>query len=198
MAFLEKVRLNTAKAIAAENLYTGDQLDSYAVKKLGERDLVGLLEADRGGKLFSLATSYACIRIISTSIAGMPWVAQDFSDKKVIDIIENRPWRFMHPVIFREWLVASMLSTGNAYCIIRRNKSGGIIGFEPIMDGHVEPKWDEDPDRYGYIKYDVEHNQGGKSHSGSYKAEDILDFSGFCPNHLGKATSIFRAKTTKI
>lgn len=187
-----------AQRISPYNLYTQDQLDSNLVQALGEKDLVDALESDFGGKAFNLATTYACVRIISTSIAGMPWVAEELDDVTK-GVLAKNPWRFMNPIIFREWLVAATLMRGNAYAIIHRDASDKrvVTGIEPIMKGSVKPAWDDSPGRRGYLKYTISRQSAGNMlKAKTYLAEDVLDFSGFCPNELGVARSVIQVAAT--
>ncbi|KMN08956.1 portal protein, partial [Pseudomonas weihenstephanensis] len=76
-----------------------------------------------------LSAVWACVRIISTSVAGLPLGVfkreadggrVDARDFALYDVIHNSPNEDMTAFQFWQAVVASMLLQGNAYCEIHR------------------------------------------------------------------------------
>lgn len=85
---------------------------------------------------------YACVRILSESIAGLPLHLYRYTDnggkEKAIDhplyfILHDEPNPEMTSFVFRETLMTHLLLWGNAYAQIVRNGKGEILGLYPLM-----------------------------------------------------------------
>lgn len=99
-----------------------------------------------------LSAVWACVRIISTSVAGLPLsiykrlpdgsreVARDFS---LYDVVHTSPNEDMAAYHFWQAVVASMLLWGNAYCEIHRS-AGRVIALDFLMPSRVELDVDDD------------------------------------------------------
>ena len=83
---------------------------------------------------------YACVRILSESIAGLPLhmyqYEEDGSKTKAVEhplyhLLHDEPNPEMTSFIFRETLMSHLLLWGNAYAQIIRNGKGDIIGLYP-------------------------------------------------------------------
>ena len=81
---------------------------------------------------------YACVRILSESIAGLPLhmyqYEEDGSKKKAVEhplyhLLHDEPNPEMTSFIFRETLMSHLLLWGNAYAQIIRNGKGDIIAL---------------------------------------------------------------------
>ncbi|GFM48972.1 phage portal protein [Pseudomonas cichorii] len=108
-------------------------------------------------KAMRLSTVWACVRIISTSVAGLPLSiyerkkdgsresARDFS---LYDVVHTSPNEDMAAFHFWQAVVASMLLWGNAYCEIHRS-AGRVIALDFLMPSRVDPELDDD----GRLKY---------------------------------------------
>ena len=104
-----------------------------------------------------LSTVWACVRIISMSVAGLPLniyrrkadgsreTARDFSLYDVVHTSPNEDTTAFH---FWQSVVASMLLWGNAYCEIHRS-AGRIIALDFLLPGRVKPEQDDD----GRLRY---------------------------------------------
>ena len=101
---------------------------------------------------------YACVRILSESIAGLPVhlykYREDGSKEKAIDhplyrILHDEPNPEMTSFVFRETLMSHLLIWGNAYAQIIRNARGEVIALYPLMPN----KMTVDRDQNGRLFY---------------------------------------------
>ena len=85
---------------------------------------------------------YACVRILSESIAGLPIHVYTYTDsgskEKAIKhplyrLIHDEPNPEMTSFVFRETLMTHLLLYGNAYAQIIRNGKGEVIALYPLM-----------------------------------------------------------------
>ena len=94
---------------------------------------------------------YACVRILSESIAGLPLhmyqYEEDGSKKKAVEhplyhLLHDEPNPEMTSFIFRETLMSHLLLWGNAYAQIIRNGKGEIIALYPLMPNRMKVERD--------------------------------------------------------
>ena len=130
---------------------------------------------------------YACVRILSEAVAGLPLHLYRYGDKgtkeKAIDhplyhLLHDEPNPEMTSFIFRETLMTHLLLWGNAYAQIIRNGKGEILALYPLMPNRMKV----DRDRSGEIVYEYTRSScdAGTS-SGSVvllKAKDVLHIPG--------------------
>jgi HK97 family phage portal protein len=99
-----------------------------------------------------LSTVWACVRIISTSIAGLPLGVykrqtdgdrEDARDVSLYDVIHSSPNEDMTAFQFWQAVVASMLLWGNAYCEIHRS-AGRVIALDFLLPSRVDLDVDDD------------------------------------------------------
>jgi HK97 family phage portal protein len=107
---------------------------------------------------FKYSAFFACMRIISETIAYLPWrvIVQGTkttlgTDSKLDDIIYRRPNSEINSFIFKEILLQHLLGWGNAYCEIERSRAGDIVNLWPIDPSLVNA----DRDSNGRLYYDV-------------------------------------------
>lgn len=98
-----------------------------------------------------LSTVWACVRIISMSVAGLPMniyrrkpdgsreTARDFP---LYDVVHANPNEDMTAFHFWQSVVASMLLWGNAYCEIHR-AAGRVIALDFLLPSRMDPEADE-------------------------------------------------------
>jgi len=129
---------------------------------------------------------YACVRILSEAIAGLPLHLYRYTEnggkEKAVDhplylLMHDEPNPEMSSFVFRETLMTHLLLWGNAYAQIIRNGKGEIIALYPLMpnkmsvdrddSGHIVYKYyrndDEAISGNGYVtltSYDVLHIPG--------------------------------------
>ena len=94
---------------------------------------------------------YACVRILSESIAGLPLhmyrYEDDGSKNKAVEhplyhLLHDEPNPEMTSFIFRETLMSHLLLWGNAYAQIIRNGKGDIIALYPLMPNRMKVERD--------------------------------------------------------
>lgn len=106
---------------------------------------------------------YACVRILSEAIAGLPLHLYRYTDKgskeKAIDhplylLLHDEPNSEMSSFVFRETLMTHLLLWGNAYAQIIRNGKGEVIALYPLMPN----KMTVDRDQNGHLYYSYLHS----------------------------------------
>ncbi len=84
---------------------------------------------------------YACVRIISETIASLPLHLYKYTDKGKEKAMDHNLYRILHSepnpemtsFVFRETLMSHLLLWGNAYAQIIRDGRGNIIALYPLM-----------------------------------------------------------------
>ncbi len=104
---------------------------------------------------------YACVRILSEAIAGLPLhmykYEDDGSKKKAIDhrlyhILHDEPNSEMTSFIWRETAMSHLLLWGNAYIQIIRNGKGEVLALYPLMPSRMKV----DRDSRGRLYYEYQ------------------------------------------
>lgn len=107
------------------------------------------------------AAVYACVRVISQSIASLPWHlwkrrpdyrgADIAYDDELEYLLQVKPNPEMTPYTFKELLIAHATTWGNGYAEIERDQLGRPVWLWPITPDRVRP------DRYpnGQLYYEV-------------------------------------------
>lgn len=119
---------------------------------------------------------YACIRIISETIAGLPWHAFQRHDGRrellsgdpVDALLYRRPNPEMTPFRFKELALATALGRGNAYFEIARTRSGTPGELWPIETDAVNPTRTSS----GRLVYEAQTSSGPVT----LNPEDVLHF----------------------
>ena len=130
---------------------------------------------------------YACVRILSESIASLPvhlYQNQDEGSKTravkhpLYRILHDEPNPEMTSFVFRETLMTHLLLWGNAYAQIIRNGKGEVIGLYPLMPNRMTV----DRDAFGKIcyRYQMQDSDAhtGKSGNVTLKPSDVLHIPG--------------------
>ena len=95
---------------------------------------------------------YACVRILSEAIAGLPLhmyrYKEDGGKEKAIDhplylLLHDEPNPEMSSFVFRETLMTHLLLWGNAYAQIIRNGIGEVVALYPLMPNKMTVSRDE-------------------------------------------------------
>ena len=106
---------------------------------------------------------YACVRILSEAIAGLPLHLYRYtntgSKEKAINhplylLLHDEPNPEMSAFVFRETLMTHLLLWGNAYAQIIRNGKGEVIALYPLMPN----KMTVDRDQNGQLYYSYLHS----------------------------------------
>ena len=107
---------------------------------------------------------YACVRILSEAIAGLPLHMYHSNDdggkEKALDhslyhLLHDEPNPEMTSFVFRETLMTHLLLWGNAYAQIIRNGKGEIIALYPLMPNRMRV----DRDDHGQLYYEYQVSQ---------------------------------------
>ena len=105
----------------------------------------------------TLSAVYACVRILSESIAGLPLhmyrYNSDGGKEKALDhplyfLLHDEPNPEMTSFVFRETLMTHLLLWGNAYAQIIRNGKGEVLALYPLMPDRMEVNRDENGHLY--------------------------------------------------
>jgi HK97 family phage portal protein len=124
----------------------------------------------------SVGAVYACVRLISGAIAGMPLPiyqstkdGRDKIDHEYGQLLNRQPIQTMSSAVFWEYVGYSMLLQGDAFAIIRR-RGETAVGLEPVHPLRVAVKNYE-----GSLIYTVFGQAGGAE---TFNQDDMLHFPG--------------------
>ena len=104
-----------------------------------------------------LSTVYACVRVISETIASLPlgiYETVNDGNEKATDhplyrLLHDEPNSEMTSFVFREVMLAHLLLYGNSYSQIIRSGKNQVIGLYPLLPDHM----DVDRDSKGNLTY---------------------------------------------
>ena len=104
-----------------------------------------------------LSTVYACVRVISETIASLPlgvFEATDTGNRKAMEhplyrLLHDEPNSEMTSFVLREVMLTHLLLYGNSYCQIIRTGKNGIVGLYPLLPDRM----DVDRDSKGNLTY---------------------------------------------
>ena len=130
---------------------------------------------------------YACVRILSEAIAGLPLHLYQYTDdggkEKALDhplyfILHDEPNSEMSSFIFRETLMTHLLLWGNAYSQIIRNGKGEVIALYPLMPNRMTV--DRDSSGQLYYSYQMANSDAPTLPGGTVilKPTDVLHIPG--------------------
>lgn len=102
---------------------------------------------------------YACVRVISESIASLPLDLYRYSGRgsdrdrehPLYSVLHNEPNAEMTSFTLRETLSTHLLLWGNAYAQIIRNMKGQTIGLYPLLPDRMEVHRDEKTNEIFYV-----------------------------------------------
>lgn len=130
---------------------------------------------------------YACVRILSESIAGLPVHLYQYKDggskEKALEhplykILHDEPNPEMTSFVFRETLMTHLLLWGNAYAQIIRNGKGQVVGLYPLMPNRMSV----DRDEHGHLCYQYQMQDSDaptmKNGTVTLKPSDVLHVPG--------------------
>ena len=131
---------------------------------------------------------YACVRILSEAIAGLPLhlyhYSEDGSKEKALThslyfLLHDEPNPEMTSFVFRETLMTHLLLWGNAYAQIIRNGKGEVIALYPLMPNKMEVNRDENGVLYySYSRDKDEANAKDSQSSVKLSTHDVLHIPG--------------------
>ena len=130
---------------------------------------------------------YACVRILSEAIAGLPLhlyrYDDDGSKKKSVDhtlysLLHDEPNPEMTSFVFRETLMTHLLLWGNAYAQIIRNGKGEVVALYPLMPSKMQVDRDENGRLYYTYYMSQDEATAKKATTVILTPEDVLHIPG--------------------
>ena len=126
-----------------------------------------------------LSTVYACVRVISETVASLPlgvYEAKDDGNRKATEhplylLLHDEPNSEMTSFVLREVMLAHLLLWGNSYCQIIRTGRNQITGLYPLLPD----KMTVDRDKKGALTYTY---MTGAGESVILSPEDVLHIPG--------------------
>ena len=111
-----------------------------------------------------LSTVYACVRVISETVASLPLNVFEVTERGGVRALEHPLQRLLHDepnpemtsFVWRETMLSHLLLWGNSYCQIIRNGRNGIVGLYPLLTDHMEV----DRDSKGRLTYTYTTGEG--------------------------------------
>lgn len=112
--------------------------------------------------ILSISSAWACINLLSGTIASLPLMVYRRDAKGVREVYREHPlYRLLHDspnydqtaVDFWEFIAASIEMRGNAYALIERNSRGiaslmpvnpAMMGVRRLQNGSIEYRWSQD------------------------------------------------------
>ena len=130
---------------------------------------------------------YACVRILSEAIAGLPLHLYKYSEhgskEKAIEhplyfLLHDEPNPEMTSFVFRETLMTHLLLWGNAYSQIIRNGKGEVVALYPLMPNRM--RVDRDDHGRLYYEYTVNNEDAPTMKTGTVQLRpyDVLHIPG--------------------
>ena len=106
---------------------------------------------------------YACVRILSEAIAGLPLQVYQYKDDggkekamkhPLYHLLHDEPNPEMSSFVFRETLMTHLLLWGNAYAQVIRNGKDEVVALYPLMPNKMQVNRDEN----GHLYYQYSHS----------------------------------------
>ena len=130
---------------------------------------------------------YACVRILSESIAGLPVHLYQYVDSgskqkalghPLYRLLHDEPNPEMTSFVFRETLMTHLLLWGNAYAQIIRNGKGQVVALYPLMPNRMSV--DRDDKGHLFYQYQMQDSDAPTAKSGTVilKPTDVLHVPG--------------------
>ena len=130
---------------------------------------------------------YACVRILSEAIAGLPLHLYHYLDdggkEKALEhplylLLHDEPNPEMSSFVFRETLMTHLLLWGNAYAQIIRNGKGEVVALYPLMPNRMTV--DRDGNGQLYYSYQMSNSDAPTMSGGTVilKPAEVLHIPG--------------------
>lgn len=153
----------------------------FVAKMGGSGTDAGIIVTEQGA--LNMAAAWCCIRIITESVAMLPLQTfqetkggsvQQVNDHELGNLLSHTPNADQTPTEFREALVASLCTNGNAYSNKDRRTDGSIIALTPYEDPRqVEPKRNS----AGQVVFTAPNSNGAGTKD--YTRDEIWQIKGF-------------------
>ncbi|MDR2743934.1 MAG: phage portal protein [Desulfovibrio sp.] len=151
------------------------------------------------------AAVYACVRVISETIASLPLHVYRNETGGAVPAPEHRLYRLLHyapspemtSFTFRETLMSHLLLYGNAYAQIIRDNGGRIIRLYPLLPYKMDVARGDDGELYYTYWRDRDEARPGQKDGGvALDNEDVLHFTGLSNDGLVGYSPIALARNT--
>lgn len=130
---------------------------------------------------------YACVRILSEAIAGLPLHMYRYKDdggkEKALNhplylLLHDEPNPEMSSFVFRETLMTHLLLWGNAYAQIIRNGKGEVVALYPLMPNKMTVSRDETGQLYYTYQKSQEELPKDNTYTVTLHPSDVLHIPG--------------------
>lgn len=130
---------------------------------------------------------YACVRILSETIASLPLHVYRYTDggkakdteHVLYTLLHDEPNPDMTSFVFRETLMSHLLIWGNAYAQILRDRSGQVIGLYPLLPDQMSVHRSEKGKLYYiYNRYEEDNPNFQEKGSIVLSQEEVLHIPG--------------------
>lgn len=130
---------------------------------------------------------YACVRILSETIASLPLHVYRYTDggkakdteHVLYTLLHDEPNPDMTSFVFRETLMSHLLIWGNAYAQILRDRSGQVIGLYPLLPDQMSVHRSEKGKLfYVYNRYEEDNPNFQEKGSIVLSQEEVLHIPG--------------------
>ncbi|WP_343091818.1 phage portal protein [Streptococcus sanguinis] len=130
---------------------------------------------------------YACVRILSETIASLPLHVYRYSEggkakdteHVLYTLLHDEPNPDMTSFVFRETLMSHLLIWGNAYSQILRDRSGQVIGLYPLLPDQMSVHRSEKGKLYYvYNRYEEDNPNFQEKGSIVLSQEEVLHIPG--------------------
>ena len=131
---------------------------------------------------------YACVRILSETIASLPlhvYAYKDDGGKELVynhqlyHILHDEPNPEMTSFVFRETLMSHLLVWGNAYAQIIRDGAGRVVSLYPLLPNKMEVERDDSGRLYYVYSRQSDENPNFKGYGEIVlRQEDVLHIPG--------------------
>jgi len=146
------------------------QVQNYMGGNAGDEVLFGSGATAAGKEVtptsaMQLSAVYACVRVISETIASLPFSVYERTDsghRKATDhslyrLVHDEPNSEMTSFVWRESMLANLLIWGNAYAQIIRDGRNKIIAIYPLLSCNMRVYRSED----GELRYEYTNGKNG-------------------------------------
>jgi len=160
------------------------------------------------------STVLACVRVLSESIASMPFNVyrrlpgggkEIAEDHPLQEVLAYQPNDWMTSFEWREWMMSQMLLWGNAYCLIRPGRRGSVDQLIPLHASRMTIVRLESERANSVGKLQYQYLEPNKATPTLYRQDQIFHLrwlssdgvTGYIPTNLSK-DAIALARATEL
>ena len=171
------------------------QADEKAENNLSSSNTLFIGSQSKAGTVVNETTAmqtsavYACVKVISESIASLPLHvyrrltkgSEPAHEHYLYNLLHYSPNGEMTSYTFRQTMMTHLLLWGNAYAQIIRNGAGRVVELYPLLPDRMKIHRDDEDGKLYYTYYRGFNERDKKRDNSSYvvfKREDILHIKG--------------------